>query len=78
MNCEGAEYEIFESKNNKWISITNNILVQFHVHKTFSNIEYVNKRNKIYDMLEKEGFKIEVGIKDIQHEKNSTQFWSRI
>ena len=75
INCEGGEYEIFECEEKDWLGITQNIILQVHLHSAFEPLEL--ERVEMKETLIRSGFRLIPSKKGFESKGNSTQFWTK-
>ena len=77
MNCEGGEYDIFESDNMEFLDNTDMIFICMHTKsKLFLSEEYRKKRMRIMDILANRGFVMQ-GMKDVGALAHVVQLWRK-
>ena len=76
INCEGCEFDIFDSPTVDFLSETNMIYIQMHGKcKKFNSELFVEKKKNIMNTLLAKGFVILAGGTDTREQKHMEQLW---
>lgn len=77
INCEGGEYDIFESDNMDFLDNVDMIYMHMHTKsKLFLSDEYRKKRVRIMDLLANRGFTMQ-GMDDVDAIAHIIQLWKK-
>jgi len=78
LNCEGGEYGIFEADTLEFLNHVDVISASFHAKAPFFNSDvFIQKRKRIYSILEYAGFQIVVGKKRLTHDSHIDTVWRK-
>jgi len=76
INCEGCEFDIFDSPTKDFLEYTSVIYLELHgkCHR-FNSKGFVKKKKKIMEELEQSGFRMVDGNRNVHEKKHIEQLW---
>ena len=78
INCEGCEFDIFDSYTKNFLNITKILYIEMHGKCDFFNSEtFYGKKKKITNILKKNGFEMVCGDDDLNSKTHIRQLWSK-
>jgi len=79
INCEGCEFDIFDSPTHDFLDMTRILCIQIHGHcQQFNSDNFINKKKSIIEQITNKQFKFDCGDKDIYKKPHINKMHSNV